>query len=557
VQLLLAPARQAASVGQHQNAEAASRLLQEEDSKRAPGGSGSNGRARLEQRLQQLLSAGVASAVDALPPVGSMAADPGGGSAHWLARAMRELGYSCTANEAAFKGLLKQFPGRLDEATVAEALGLMARTVRGLEPDGLGLAATLAAVLSEGGAPPPPLGEAGSSAWNVGVVIDVLKARAPGLSWRRVAECLDHEGFLVPEPAGLGILTTAFRRATGEGLPVAPLVGRLWNNTAGQLSLLAAATVAPPDAVPWDTTPRRIAPLEGLAGGPSPVGTPNGCWLSVDLLSVLVRLSDAGQAGPVRSLLEAGPGKSCRDVLLASLGALRPPGDTDWSSLERGLWASLLPPVLAGNPNSGLLLRRLWDANPSALCKGMALWTGGDAARVARCVDILQQLGVLGAAMDAAPAELALDMGDAAARRDALGGSLDAWLSERLARQGAPLARGVLRYLEARIAAAPTTVAPPSPDATRASPPQLARDAAACMLRALHSFAALGGGDLSDDLARISSAAAAAYPGSEALFAAAAAVGSGASGGPFPPDVEEEANKQFHAVGVFGRGWEG
>jgi hypothetical protein len=469
-----------------------------------------------------------------------MAADPGGGSAAWLARAMRELGYPATANEAAFKALLKQFPGRLDEPAVARALGLMARTVRGLEPDGLGLSATLAAVLADGGPPSAPLGEAGSATWNVAVVVDVIKGRAPGLSWRGVAEGLDHEGFLVPEPAGLGILTTAFRRATGESLPIAALVGRRWANAAGQLSLLAAATVAPPDAVPWDASPRRVAPLEGLVGGAPPAGTANGCWLSVDLLAVLCQLADAGQAGPVRSLLEAGPGKACREVLLASLGALRPAGDADWGALERALWGSLLPPLLAGTPNSGLVLRRLWDSNPAALMRGAGLWAAGDLARVARVFEIVQQLGVLPAALDASPPALSLDLADLAARRDALGGPLDGWLAERLARYGGGLARAAAGYVEARAG------------------PGLARETAACYLRALHSYAACGagGGEARADAARAQAAAVAAYPGAEALLASAAAVpASGSSGGPFPPDVEEEANKHFHAVGgCFGGG---
>lgn len=552
---MLAPARQAWSVAQHQNASAALPLLPEFESS-GPGAATHNSRQWQEQRLRALLTKSVAAAVDTLPPlaatrVPAMAADPGGGSSRWLARAMQELGYPCTASEAAFKGLLKQFPGRIDEATVAEALGLMARTVRGLESDSLGLSATLAAVLADG-APPAPLGEAGSATWNVAVVVDVIKARSPGLVWRRVAEDLDFDGFLVPEPAGLGILTTAFRRATGESLPIPALVGRLWGNTTGQLSLLAAATVAPPDAVPWDASPRRIAPLDGLAGGVSPSGTANGCWLSVDLLAVLCQLADAGQAGPVRSLLEAGPGKACREVLLCSLGALRAPGDSSWGALERTLWCSLLPPFLVGHANSGIVLRRLWDSNPSALLKGMGLWAGGDVGRTGRVVDLVQQLGVLPAALEASPLELSLDMADAAARRDVLGASLDNWLAERLARHGSVLVRPIIKYLEARMASMPAPLQQLPPDQGRAPPLQLPRETAACILRGLHAFVSCGGGgEHAGEVARAQAQAVAAYPGAEALLAAAAAVPAG--GGQFPADVEEEANMHFHSVSWYGR----
>jgi len=562
LQLLLAPARQVVSVAHHQNAAAALRLhLEESSGGESEAQTRGDSKRRQEQRLRQLLSNSVAVAVDAIPAAAAtaagstnMAADPGGGSAHWLARAMQELGYSCTANEGAFKALLKQFPGRIDEPTVAEALGLMACTVRGLESDGLNLSATLAAVLAEGGASSAPLGEAGSATWNVGVVVDVIKARSPGLAWQRVAEGLDFDGFLVPEPAGLGILTSAFRRATGQSLPISALVGRLWSNTAGQLSLLAAATVAPPDAVPWDASARRIAPLDGLAGGAAASGTANGCWLSVDLLSVLCQLADAGQSGPVRSLLEAGPGKTCREMLLCSLGALRLPGESHWGALERSLWCTLLPPYLAGHANSGLVLRRLWDSNPAGLLKGMGLWAGGDPQRVMRVLDLLQQMGVLPAALDAAPVELACDLADAAARREALGGTLDNWLAERLARHGGALLRSVVNYLEARMSPSAASAAQQQlpPDQGRAPPPQLAHETTASFLRGLNAYVACGGGaEFAADVARAQTQAIRAYPGAESLLAAAAAVPvTGASAGPFAPDVEEEANMHFHSVSL-------
>jgi hypothetical protein len=237
-------------------------------------------------------------------------------------------------------------------------------------------------------------------------------------------------------------------------------------------------------------------------------------------------------------------------VLLCSLGALRAAGDTDWGALERLLWSSLLPPFLTGHANSGLVLRRLWDSNPAALLKGMGLWAGGDIGRVARLVDLLAQLGVLHAALEVAPLELSLDLADAAARRELLGATLDGWLAERLARQGGGLVRPVARYLEARMAAAPTPPPQLPLDQGRAPPPQLACETAACLLRGLHAHVACGGGaDLASEVSRAQAHAVVAYPGAEALLAAAAAVpAAGSSGGPFSSDVEEEANMHFHSV---------
>ena len=188
---------------------------------------------------------------------------------------MRELGYSCTASADAFRALLSQFRN-MDEQAVAGVLGLLAATHKGLEPDGLGLADTMRAILSSNSSSAAAASASSSaSAWNVNVVMDAIKSAAPNLSWIRVAESLDYEGFSVPDAAGFSILMTAWRRATSEPFPLSAIAGRLWHNTAGQLSLLQQAVAAPPDLLSWERSPRKIQPLEGLGQGKSPLGTPN------------------------------------------------------------------------------------------------------------------------------------------------------------------------------------------------------------------------------------------------------------------------------------------
>jgi CCR4-NOT transcription complex subunit 1 len=57
----------------------------------------------------------------------------------------------------------------------------------------------------------------------------------------------------------------------------------------------------------------KLSPVEGLAGGRSPVGTPNQAWLCRDLLVVLSQLTDAGHFPAVRLILEM-PAKTCPEV---------------------------------------------------------------------------------------------------------------------------------------------------------------------------------------------------------------------------------------------------
>lgn len=64
------------------------------------------------------------------------------------------------------------------------------------------------------------------------------------------------------------------------------------------------------------------APVEGLHGHKSPLGTPNQCWLSLDLLEVLCQLAELGQGAQTRSLLDA-PLKVCPEVLLLGMAQLK------------------------------------------------------------------------------------------------------------------------------------------------------------------------------------------------------------------------------------------
>ena len=77
--------------------------------------------------------------------------------------------------------------------------------------------------------------------------------------------------------------------------------------------MLRAAYLHATQVLSWEGAPRRLAPVEGLAGGRSPVGTPNQAWLCLDLYAALARLDEAGLAAGVRALLEP-PAQACPEV---------------------------------------------------------------------------------------------------------------------------------------------------------------------------------------------------------------------------------------------------
>lgn len=61
------------------------------------------------------------------------------------------------------------------------------------------------------------------------------------------------------------MLNSMFARALGERqMPLSMMVGRLWANTAGQVSLLQYAIAAPPEVFTFEGSEHRQAPMEAL-----------------------------------------------------------------------------------------------------------------------------------------------------------------------------------------------------------------------------------------------------------------------------------------------------
>lgn len=76
----------------------------------------------------------------------------------------------------------------------------------------------------------------GPAAWNMDVLVQVIRDLAPHLSWKEVVKELDHPGMKIVSKAGLRVLVQAlFRGLQQEMFPVEYLY-QPWKNTEGQVS---------------------------------------------------------------------------------------------------------------------------------------------------------------------------------------------------------------------------------------------------------------------------------------------------------------------------------
>lgn len=422
---------------------------------------------------------------------------------HGLAAAMEKAGPACTNTESAFADVLKSQAAPTEHA-VAEVFTMVAAS-----------------------------STEGSVSWNMPVLIEGLKTANPALDWQHVASYLDMPEFSLPDASAFAALMAAWREATPEPFPLRALIGGLWSNAEGQLSFIRQAAAAPPGVFDWAHAERQQPPLEGLHAGKSPSGTPNLCWLALDLYATLAKLTQSGHASAVRAILET-PLKSCPELLVLGAAAVK----GGWGQLQPDLVDALVATYVAPHPNSAIVLQHLWPLNPDLVVRAMVAMYAKDAATVARALDVCQELKALTDVLASSPPPFSLELAALAARREYL--NLEKWLGEQCAAKGASFMQAAVAFLDTKLREdAPTQVAPASPTGASAARLNISVETLAVFLRVLASNAGVAPTDTLQQLKLVQAVAVQAHPELSSVIADAGGMEA------FPRDVEEEANNTF------------
>jgi len=454
-----------------------------------------------------------------------------------IVTAVEELGPPCSLSKSDFKDVLQQCGG-MDEATAGRLLAAVVSyssagavdpsSLLDGEPEGAGEAAVDS-----------------SNSFNVDAVSDGLKESFPSLDWGGIVAGLDCDKFLLKDRRGFVELVGAVKRGTGKDeFPLDAFLSSVWSNPAGQLSFLFHAVSAPPEVISFQSCGRVAAPLEGLHGGKSPIGTPNHAWLNLELLETLAKLSEAGQSPGVHAMLEH-PLKHCPEVLLAGMAASRP----EAGQLRKDICAALLPTFVMNHPNSSVVLHRVWPLNSEAVMAAMADLYAQDHMAVSRVLDVCQELKVLTEVLGSVAFPFALELAALAARREYL--NLEKWLQDRLVSYGLPFIMACLEFLNAKIMHGAVDAAPGG--AQPLGQVLLSADVQAHLIHFLNSNLSAMPSEAQELLKRLQqgqatpplgSAHQAAGSGGPGELQAAAGAGQEA----FAPDIEEEANSHFQKI---------
>ncbi len=179
-----------------------------------------------------------------------------------IAGVMEEMGYRATVDEAAVKGLLNQFPTVTVEDT-ARVLTMMACTRTGLQStQGIVQASLFAAFSNLGlGSGPQP------DTWNARLFITCLQEKFGNrIAWQQIPYHLDHPGFNLPDASAFELLMEYLGMVHVPRFPLDALVGRVWRNAEGQLSMLRQATTASQHVFSFAQAAVTLPHLDSLTG---------------------------------------------------------------------------------------------------------------------------------------------------------------------------------------------------------------------------------------------------------------------------------------------------
>ena len=284
--------------------------------------------------------AGAGAGAPSMPKVDdasvSQAADEvlGGLELHEL---ILDLGYAATSSAQTLRQVLSSVgkgpsdAGTLSEEELAKVLAFMANTQSGLDDDMVPSLyesfATLAAANSKTAAPAV---NGAATTWNIGSLVEVVRADYPAINWDKVIRSLDMPGWGALTIHAFELIVEVYRVSTGLPFPT-HVVLEDWRYPQAQLSLLQYAVASRPEVVTFAKVPGLMVPVEGSPNG---CGTANQAWCCVPLYRTLLHIArHGGLVSHVRALLHQAA-NLCPELLLLALAELRHQADQSASATE-------------------------------------------------------------------------------------------------------------------------------------------------------------------------------------------------------------------------------
>ncbi|KAF2537557.1 hypothetical protein F2Q68_00018501 [Brassica cretica] len=251
----------------------------------------------------------------------------------------------------------------------------------------------------------------------------ILVLVAPGTTWPRVIENLDHEGFDIPNMEAFLFFMMVVRNICKDPFPLHAVCSFVWKNMEGQLSFLKHAVLAPPEIFTFVHSTRKLLSIDNMHIDEQ-TALSNHAWRSLDLLDVLCQLAESGHAVSVRSLLQY-PLAHCPRTLLLGMAHI----ETACNIIQREVVSDVLPLMIKNTQDIGFVLN-LWQLNRELVIWGLldAQNLGPDS--MLRIIDIFHELKILSSVINSVPLSLGIKLAILASQRGFL--EIESWLSKCL-----------------------------------------------------------------------------------------------------------------------------
>uniref|UniRef100_A0A1J3EG21 CCR4-NOT transcription complex subunit 1 n=1 Tax=Noccaea caerulescens TaxID=107243 RepID=A0A1J3EG21_NOCCA len=310
---------------------------------------------------------------------------------------MEELGCGFTADAKQCKDIFSSF-APLSEATISRILGNVARTCADFEDNHSSFSTFCLAL---GCCVPSELPTPRS--WNVDILIDTIKQLAPGTSWRKVIENLDHDGFDIPNMESFLFFMRLYKTACKEPFPLDAVCASVWKNMEGQLSFLKHAIAAPPEVFTFMYSPRKLVYIDNnMHSHEQQLGLSNHAWLSLDLLDVLCQLAERGHTDLVSSLLQ-NPLTHCPRTLLLGMTHVK----TAYNFIQREVVSAILPMIITNSQDGGFILN-LWHQNAELVLWGIVNAQNLKADSLLRVIETCHELKILSVVLESVPVSFSI-----------------------------------------------------------------------------------------------------------------------------------------------------
>lgn len=346
-----------------------------------------------------------------------------------LASTMNELGYSCTSSLEILNDVFNQFQNT-SEQDIGQVVGMMCSTYSSLEDTTKSnFYHSIQEVWKNEKREILKL-----NSWNTEVFTNFIKKKYPNL--KNIIKYLDYQGFKLKDQKGFALLTSIQRKLDDKSFPIDSIIGELWNNRKGQLSIISFAIEAPPDIINFGQSQRKV-----FIADPS-IKKSYGPWISLDLIETLLNIGEGDKK--VKKLFES-PLKQYPEHMLYGIAQ----SNTQNILLQKELLHFIFHLFVKSHKNSYTVLQNFLNLNQNLFIIMISETFIKNPSSIRTILDIGQNLKCISLIVENTKYfKFALELGILASKRDHI--HLEHWLKNSIQKYRDQFVQEMILFLQSK-----------------------------------------------------------------------------------------------------------